>query len=301
MNDPAVMIARDPLGCHEVRWPLRHLTLAGEHWPASQPQGERPPIVALHGWLDNCRSFARLAPELTDLGDVYAVDLAGHGHSDHRPPGQGYPLMEYVADLEELLDSHFSGPVDLVSHSLGGIVSILFAAAFPEKVRKVAMIDSLGPISKPPEELVDQLRRSIRKRLSGSGHPAVYPDHESAARVRAQGMIPLSHEAAMLLISRSMKAVDGGFAWRTDARLRHPSMLMMDEQQVLAVLARVAPPVLFVEARNGLLSRRPQWDARIRAIASLTHVEVPGSHHCHLEGDISPVVAAIRKFLTDGK
>ncbi|HSO99830.1 MAG TPA: alpha/beta hydrolase, partial [Thioalkalivibrio sp.] len=261
MDTPADATVRH----REITWPLKHITLAGLHWPAAKSDHHRP-VVMIHGWLDNALSFARLAPALGHNREVYALDMAGHGHSGHRPPGQGYLLMDYVADLAELIDSLFTnvsgGQVDLVGHSLGGIVSVLYAAAFPERVRRLVMIDSLGPISREPEEVVSQMRKAIGKRIQGSGEPVVYPDIEKAVRARQGGMIPLSSEAAAMLVSRSMKQVGDGFVWRTDSRLRHPSMIMMDEAQVVACLKQVVTPTRFLKAGNGLLASRPELESR---------------------------------------
>lgn len=130
-----------------------------------------PPVIMLHGWLDNSLTFSQIGPELAQVSSLYAVDMAGHGHSGHRPPGQSYQLMEYVADIAELIETYFcgsdqGGKVDIVGHSLGGIVGSLYAAAFPERVRKLVMIDSLGALSRPISETIPQLRKSINKRIS---------------------------------------------------------------------------------------------------------------------------------------
>lgn len=305
MNNTALDTAPDARGQHrEIEWPLKHITLAGLHWPAAST-ADNCPVLMIHGWLDNALSFARLAPELTGQRDVYALDMAGHGHSGHRPAGQGYLLMDYVADLAELVDTHFRSDrhaqVDLVGHSLGGIVGVLYAAAFPERVRRLVMIDSLGPISRAPEEVVGQMRKAIEKRMTGSGKHVVYPDLQAAAKARQGGMIPLSEEAASMLIARSMKQQGTGFVWRTDPRLRHPSMIMMDEPQVEACLGKVVTPTRFLKAEKGLLASRPELASRTNAIADLDLVSVAGGHHCHLDGDIGPVVDAVRGFLDDAE
>ncbi len=305
MNNTALNTATDARGLHrETEWPLKHITLAGLHWPAASTTNNCP-VLMIHGWLDNALSFARLAPELTGRRDVYALDMAGHGHSGHRPPGQGYLLMDYVADLAELVNTHFRtdrhSQVDLVGHSLGGIVGVLYAAAFPERVRRLVMIDSLGPISRAPEEVVGQMRKAIEKRMTGSGKHVVYPDLQAAAKARQGGMIPLSGEAASMLIARSMKQQGDGFVWRTDSRLRHPSMIMMDESQVEACLGKVVTPTRFLKADKGLLASRPELASRTNAIADLDLVSVTGGHHCHLDGDIGPVVDAVRGFLDDAE
>lgn len=288
----------------EVQWPLQNITLAGLNWGPDQSKtaSGKLPVIMLHGWLDNSQTFCRIAPELAETFSLHAVDFAGHGHSGHRPPGQGYQLTDYVADLAELVELYFSGAdqagqVDIVGHSLGGIVGTLYAATFPERVRKLVMIDSIGAMSRPASETVPQLRKAIKKRIAGSGRPAVYPDVASAAKVREGGLSPLSHEAALALMPRNLKPQGEGYSWRTDARLRHPSTLMMTEEQVLASLKAVEARTLFLRAREGLLARREGIGARLAAIPQLQVLDMPGGHHCHLDGDTRPVANAVRNFL----
>ncbi len=285
----------------EVRWPLRHLTLAGLHWPAApNATGERP-VILLHGWLDNSLSYVRLAPELTGLGPVWAVDHAGHGHSDHRPQGQSYLLVDYVSDVVELLETHFANyeTVDLVGHSLGGIVAMLVAGAFPEKIGRLVMIDSLGPISKAADEVVSQLRRSIQKRLSGSNAGNTYANLEEAARLRTRGRNALSEETAMMLVSRNLTEGPDGLRWRTDPRLRHPSVMMFTEDQVMALVKAVAAPTLLIGARNGLLTNPERWQPRFDALNNVKRIDAEGGHHCHLDGDVTAVNEGIRSFLSE--
>lgn len=288
-------------GYRESEWKLRHLTLAGLSWPPAPAARDKTPIIMLHGWLDNSLTFVKLAPELSSLGPLYALDFAGHGHSGHRPEGQSYLLMDYVADLAELVERYFQetpdGRINLVGHSLGGIIGSLYAAAFPERINNLVMIDSLGALSRPVTEAIPQLRKAIKKRIAGSGKQVVYPDIATAAKAREGGLSPLSPEAALTLIPRNMKPCEGGFVWQTDPRLRHPSLMMMTEEQVLASLAAIETRVLFVRAEQGLLSYRTDMDKRAQAIADLQIANVPGGHHCHLDGETGPVVAAIRHFL----
>ncbi|HLV77151.1 MAG TPA: alpha/beta hydrolase [Marinobacter sp.] len=290
-------------GYREVHWPLENITLSGLAWPCSSGTGCQPPVLMVHGWLDNAMSFARLAPELAKAAPAYAVDMAGHGWSGHRPQGYGYWLMDYVADLTELIDTHFTGaepgPLDLVGHSLGGIVCALYAAVFPERVRRLVMIDSLGAISTPAADAVSQLRRALQKKRNGSAPPVIYPDVATAARIREGGFSPLSTEAAGLLVPRNMRSYGEGYIWRTDSRLRHPSPLMMTEQQVEATLSAIQAPTLFVRARDGLLAQRKGLEQRASLVSDLTIVDVPGGHHCHLDGETALVSQAIKRFLFD--
>ncbi len=68
----------------EVRLSLGHIELAAHLFGPE----DGLPVIALHGWLDNANSFARLAPQLKGLR-IVAQDLAGHGSAEHRPPGAG--------------------------------------------------------------------------------------------------------------------------------------------------------------------------------------------------------------------
>ncbi len=101
----------------------------------------------------------------------------------------------------------------------------------------------------------------------------------------------------MALVPRNLLAVEGGYRWRTDARLRHPSLMMMDEAQVLISLRALTLETLLVRAQGGMLANRAGFAERLAAIPKLIEVTVPGSHHCHLDGDVEPVTEAIREFL----
>src|SRR5699024_2944628 len=110
-------------------------------------------------------------------------------------------------------------------------------------------------------------------RLAGSGRAAVYPDIETAAKAREGGLSPLSREAALTLTPRNMKPEGEGFVWRTDPRLRHPSTVMMVEEQVMASLKAIKAPVLFIKAENGLMTQhRSHLEKRRHMIDKLKEI-----------------------------
>jgi pimeloyl-ACP methyl ester carboxylesterase len=62
MNDTILETPPDTtMTCREINWSLKHIDLAGLHWPAATAS-ETWPVLMIHGWLDNALSFARLAP-----------------------------------------------------------------------------------------------------------------------------------------------------------------------------------------------------------------------------------------------
>ena len=46
---------------------------------------DAPPVLLVHGWLDNCYSFVPLLTQLPLDKRYIAIDLPGHGHSSHKP------------------------------------------------------------------------------------------------------------------------------------------------------------------------------------------------------------------------
>ena len=98
-------------------------------------------VLALHGWLDNAMSFAPLAAQLPEL-DLVALDLPGHGHSAHRPPRTWYHYIDYLDDALLALDALGWDRCVLLGHSLGGAVASVLAAARPERVEGLLLIEA---------------------------------------------------------------------------------------------------------------------------------------------------------------
>ena len=80
---------------------LPHLTLAAQVWG----DDALPPLLALHGWLDNAGSYARLAPLLATRFQLIALDLPGHGHADHVSVGAQYHYTDYVRTVLAAADA----------------------------------------------------------------------------------------------------------------------------------------------------------------------------------------------------
>ncbi len=280
------------MSAREFSIELPHLTLAAQCW------GDEtlPPLLALHGWLDNAASFGALAPLLASRFHVVAIDLPGHGRSGHRPPGGWYHYVEYLADIQAVAQALGWRRYSLLGHSLGGATASIFAAAQPDAVETLLLIESLGPLTAAPDAALEQLRRGMSQRAGFSTKLLrVFPDMSLAIRARAQAN-NLSETAATALVERGLAAVPGGWSWSSDARLTLASPLRYTEAQIQNILRGIAAPTLVVLAQP-TTPYLPEAMMRARAacVADITMQHLPGNHHLHLE-NAAQVATAILAF-----
>jgi pimeloyl-ACP methyl ester carboxylesterase len=276
----------------ELALKLPNLRLAARAW--GDPS--LPPLLALHGWLDNAASFDRLAPLLCTQFHIVALDLPGHGRSDHRPPGTWYHYVDYLGDVLAAADALGWQRFGLLGHSLGGAVAGALAAACPERIERLLLIEALGPLAGAVDQTLEQLRRALSQR-DALEHKAlrVFADTAAAerARIQANGLSP---EAARILVARGIRAVTGGFVWSSDSRLTLASPQRYLEPQVLALLEGIRAPTLLILAEPApVFLPEPMINARIARVPGISVVRLPGHHHLHLE-DPAPVAAAIVAF-----
>ncbi|WP_406517464.1 alpha/beta fold hydrolase [Streptomyces sp. NBC_00134] len=108
---------------------------------------DAPPLVLLHALGEDATDWEAVVPALARRRRVYAPDLRGHGRSDW--PGD-YSLELMQADVLRFLDALGLGSVDLIGHSMGGIVAYLLAEDHPQRVRRLVLEDV--PIPRPRDQ-----------------------------------------------------------------------------------------------------------------------------------------------------
>jgi pimeloyl-ACP methyl ester carboxylesterase len=105
-------------------------TLHGCRWDGAPERN----VLLLHAGICDSRSWERVAPDLTDLGSIWAYDRPGHGST---PPAGA---RDHIADLTDLLDANVPGPVWLVGSSMGGAVALDVAVTHPERVAGLVLL-----------------------------------------------------------------------------------------------------------------------------------------------------------------
>ncbi len=251
-------------------------------------------VLCLHGWLDNANSFYSLGP-LLDSCDVVAVDLPGHGKSDHFKNSVPYTVassMHYVLQAAEKLgwDKYH-----IVGHSLGGCIAPMCSVAAPSNILSLTLIDALGPIAELESDLPGRLYRFHREiTLPANSRRFNTIDEAVAVRMKA---VTMTEPAARLIVERQLTTDSNELRWGFDNKLRASSPSYFTEGQVQAILTNISCPVLCLIAEQGYLVKHQHLQQRAACIKQLEQQYLPGNHHLHMD-NAEPVAAAINKFLS---
>ena len=106
-------------------------------------RGAGPRLLMIHGLAASSRFWEPMIAQLPQNYDVLAPDLLGFGLSPK--PSANYDLNEQVAAIEALMQQHHfaaEGPIVLVAHSMGALVAMQLAVAYPNRFARVVFIST---------------------------------------------------------------------------------------------------------------------------------------------------------------
>lgn len=277
----------------ELNFSVNGMNFAAQEWGDST----QLPVMALHGWLDNAASFFALAPRLNNL-HIVALDMAGHGRSEHRPGQMAYSAWDDINDILAVADYLGWERFALLGHSRGAIIGTLAAGTFPERFIALGLVEGLLPEPARPEDAPTQLASAIQGlRIQQQKIPSVYPDLNIAIKARERGMFPLGYEAAKALTERGVIAqTGGGVSWSTDPRLLAPSMIKLSREHLNSFINRVSAPIKLLLADEGLPKLYVNY---LDEVARFTHVDcevLSGGHHLHIEKEVDVVAEKLNEF-----
>jgi pimeloyl-ACP methyl ester carboxylesterase len=289
-----------------------HLRIWGE------PQPGVAPIWLLHGWMDVSASFQFVVDALEDTPlagrHIVAPDWRGYGPTHQANPGvaDNYWFPDYMADLEALLDAMNHGtpdaPVDLVAHSMGGNVAMVYAGVRPERVRKLVNLEGFGqPRSKPelaPKRYADWMDQLKACR---EGQMDLKP-YESAERV-AQRLMKnnprlAADKAAWLATHWAAPDSEGKWAILGDAAHKIVNANLYQVDEVLACWARITAPTLWVEGSETDISvwwgnrfTKEEARDRLKAVPSLQSATIANAAHMLHHDQPEALATVLARFL----
>jgi pimeloyl-ACP methyl ester carboxylesterase len=233
-----------------------------------EPQAGVAPLVLLHGWMDVGASYQFVVDAMQADRHIIAPDWRGYGGT---PSGCGavdaYWFADYLADLDFLLDALVGeAEIDLVGHSLGGHVAMMYAGVRPARIRRLVNLEGFGMPrgegSQSPTRLakwMDELKTLHRGEMDLKS----YDSAEGVARRLMKNNPRLRADFAQWLAGH-WAAPDANGQWRI---LGDPAHKVVNAQlsrveETLAHYARITAPTLVVVADHSHEQVKAWWQGR---------------------------------------
>jgi len=257
-----------------------------------------PPLILVHGGLDHSRSWDHLAQALRVNFHVFAPDLRGHGCSDWAT-GSSYSLADHVYDLTCLVKAAGFEKVTIVGHSMGGMVALAYAGAFPKKVSKLAVLDGVTNFParkvKPADvriaEWVGDLDKLAQRKIHSYRSVADGADRILARNPR------LTREQAMHLATHGLKPNDDGtHSWKFDPYLRARAPHRLSLEDHVGLWSRIQCPTLLVSGSASFLPD-PATAGVIAHFREAELVKIEGAGHWLHHDKPTEVLDLLKRFL----
>ncbi len=319
---------------HSLSLPLRgqnhHLRQWGRHQPGSTP------LLLLHGWMDVSASWQFMvdawpqawlnerlivAPDWRGFGQTRplapeaplpAENPHDYGSADH------YQFADYLADLDALIERlntdlgrPAQAPIDLVGHSMGANVAMLYAGIRPERVRRLVNVEGFGLPPSQPEQAPQRYARwldEIRALREGTLALKSYPSAQAVAQRLRKTNPRLAPDKADWLASH-WAAPDASGQWQILGHAAHkivnPQVYRLDE--VLEVWRCIRAPLLVLEAEADSLGQwyrhgeytRAQFHQRLQVLPSCHIEQLPEAGHMLHHDQPEALAALLQGFLAD--
>jgi pimeloyl-ACP methyl ester carboxylesterase len=266
---------------------------------------ERPTLVMVHGWMDVGASFQFIVDALPADRHVVALDWRGFGLTEW-PCTDTYWFPDYLGDLDAVLDRLSPDrPVDLLGHSMGGNVVMVYAGVRAGRVRRLVNLEGFGmPESSPDEaparyaQWLDELRQPAQIRA--------YDSLEAVAeRLRKTNPLLSEQRATWLAAHWSRRRSDGGWEILGDPVHKRANPLLYQKDEVLACWQRITAPVMWVEGDRTDIGKwwgkrypREDFEARLAVVPQLEkHLLSPAGHMLHHDQP-QALAALLESFLS---
>jgi len=268
--------------------PLRNLKYHVRVW--GEPGPGKAPLVMVHGWMDVAASYQFVVDCFAQDHYVIAPDWRGYGLTES-PPTDNYWFPDYLADLDFLLDHYSPGaPVNLVGHSMGGNIAMLYAGSRPDRIQRLVNLEGFGMAATRPSQApgryakwMDELKALHR----GERDLKPYPSAAGVAERLMKTNRRLSRDKAEWLAMHWAKP-DAQGQWRI---LGDPAHKVVNAQlyrvdEALEIFKCIRAPMLSVHASDDSLSTwwkgrytLAEYHERLRAVPQVQTATIADTGH----------------------
>lgn len=240
----------------KVRTLNMHLHTWGD---ASLVTPERAPVVMVHGWMDVGASFQFVVDALAHDRYVIAPDWRGFGLTQG-PVADNFWFGDYLGDLDGLLDALGLGspeqPIDLVGHSMGGNIAMIYAGVCPTRIRTLINLEGFGMPRTDPKDAPGRYAGWLHQLKN----PVALKDYDSldavAARMQKNNpRLPLDR-ARWLANHWAHRTEAGRWVINGDPAHKRLNPQLYRVEEALACWAEITAPMLVVEAS---IDETPRW------------------------------------------
>ncbi len=200
---------------------------------------QQPNLLLAHGGASSARgTWLLTAPAFADRFHIVAIDHRGHGETEWDPDAR-YSLDEYASDLAAFVDALSLAPFFLIAHSMGGLISMAYAADHAETVRALVLVDAGLRFGDPP---------AAPRPSPLLARPLKF-DSRADAEAYARSMFPEAAQQRNVGYG-FIDLPDGSVTWRTDVVGLSKSWQTRDAslERVAEAFGRIEFPVLLLRA-----------------------------------------------------
>jgi len=268
--------------------PIRNLSYHVRVW--GQPAPGKTPLVLLHGWMDVAASYQFMVDALSQAHYVIAPDWRGYGQT---PAGgvDNFWFPDYLADLDFLLDHYAgAGQVNLVGHSMGGNVAMMYAGVRPERIRRLVSLEGFGMPATTPGQAPRRYAKWIDELKKLHGGEMDLKTYDSAAGVarRLMKTNPRLGEDKANWLAQHWAQENAQGQWvilgHAAHKVSNAQIYRLDE--TMEIYRRISMPALSVEASDDSLSlwwkgefTLAQHHERLKALAQVEIARVENAGH----------------------
>jgi pimeloyl-ACP methyl ester carboxylesterase len=248
--------------------------------------GKRP-MLCVHGGAAHAHWYDFVAPGLAPNHHVLSLDLRGHGDSAWAEQ-HTYSWKTYAEDLNAFAEKLDLRDFVLIGHSMGGMISLVYAATHPGRVSRLVIVDTI---------MLMPMDRVSRMQEFGARPARRYASREELiARYRlepAESQMAAPEVVHRMALHSGRQDGDGKWHHKADRRV------YANFQQIAGVplWEKVKVPALVIRGEHSKRFTPPQLaEVRTRA-PQVEMAEVPASdHHITLDNP-QGFVEVVQKFL----